>query len=368
MEGNNFRTQLKKVVTNSTVLILSCCLGFGSYFCYDSPAALQPEIKEALNLTQSQFMSLYAWYSWPNVFICFIGGYLIDVLLGRRLGGIFFAFLVLVGQFCLAFGVKNQSLFLMCIGRLIFGAGGETLAVVGNAYSVKWFSGSMLNLAFGLVLSVSRLGATASLNVLAPVYHYLEKKYAEYAETDVLFLTLMLAGCACLLSLLVGSILAIIDRLVLGKEESADDEEPLLDPDTPSRPQPPSFNISEMLDFPVGVWMIFLICVAFYSSIFPLISQGVEFFIEWFHVSPQEARKLNSVVYTMALPLSPLFGFIIDRTKKNVLWVLGSILITGSAHGMMAMVPLVGFKINPWIPTVMMGCGYSMLACSLWPI
>ena len=30
------------------------------------------------------FMLLYSLYSWPNVFLCFLGGYLIDKVFGIR--------------------------------------------------------------------------------------------------------------------------------------------------------------------------------------------------------------------------------------------------------------------------------------------
>ena len=36
------------------------------------------QIKATLSISTSEFASLYAWYSWPNVFLPVIGGYLID--------------------------------------------------------------------------------------------------------------------------------------------------------------------------------------------------------------------------------------------------------------------------------------------------
>jgi len=51
-----------------------------------------------LKLTESGFMGFYAWYSWPNVILCFFGGFLIDKVFGVRLGAIIFSLLVTVGQ------------------------------------------------------------------------------------------------------------------------------------------------------------------------------------------------------------------------------------------------------------------------------
>jgi hypothetical protein len=50
----------------------------GSYFCFDNPAALQDYFKHDMQLTTTEFVYLYSWYSWPNVILCFVGGFLID--------------------------------------------------------------------------------------------------------------------------------------------------------------------------------------------------------------------------------------------------------------------------------------------------
>ena len=60
------------------VCILICFLSFGSYFCMDNPSALHNEFREDLDMSEVEFMNLYAWYSWPNVVLSFVGGFLID--------------------------------------------------------------------------------------------------------------------------------------------------------------------------------------------------------------------------------------------------------------------------------------------------
>ncbi|XP_026517966.1 major facilitator superfamily domain-containing protein 1-like [Terrapene carolina triunguis] len=66
------------------VLAFMCFLGFGSYFCYDNPAALQTQVQRDMKVNTATFMALYAWYSWPNVVLCFFGGFLIDRVFGIR--------------------------------------------------------------------------------------------------------------------------------------------------------------------------------------------------------------------------------------------------------------------------------------------
>ena len=75
-----------------------CTLGFSTYFCYDNPGALQDQIKETMGISTYQFAKLYAFYSWPNVVMPIIGGYLIDNVFGIRFGAAFYAFLLITGK------------------------------------------------------------------------------------------------------------------------------------------------------------------------------------------------------------------------------------------------------------------------------
>jgi hypothetical protein len=37
-----------------------------------------------MKISYSQFMLMYSLYSWPNVILCFFGGYMIDKWIGIR--------------------------------------------------------------------------------------------------------------------------------------------------------------------------------------------------------------------------------------------------------------------------------------------
>ena len=141
---------------------MMCLLGFGSYFCFDNPGALQTDIKVAMNMTTAQFANLYSWYSWPNVVLPVVGGFLMDRVLGIRFGTMVFAFIICIGQAIFSLGGFLDRLWVMEIGRwklfdnahkrspdnkptwfpfarFVFGIGGESLAVAQNTYAVSWF-------------------------------------------------------------------------------------------------------------------------------------------------------------------------------------------------------------------------------------
>ncbi|CAI9547164.1 unnamed protein product, partial [Staurois parvus] len=87
------------------------------------------------------------------------------------------------------------------------------------------------------------------------------------------------------------------------------------------------------------------------------------FFIEKFDFSPLQAGAINSVVYIISAPLSPVFGFVVDRIGKNIIWVMCAVVCTLAAHLMLAFTFW-----NPWIAMSLLGISYSLLACALWPM
>jgi len=93
----------------------------GSYFCFDNPGALQDNFKTDLHMSTSTFVLLYSIYSWPNVILCFIGGFLLDSVFGIRLGTVIYMGLTLIGQIIFASGAMMDAFWLMMLGRFVFG-------------------------------------------------------------------------------------------------------------------------------------------------------------------------------------------------------------------------------------------------------
>uniref|UniRef100_A0A673BKR9 Lysosomal dipeptide transporter MFSD1 n=1 Tax=Sphaeramia orbicularis TaxID=375764 RepID=A0A673BKR9_9TELE len=334
------------------VLVFMCFLGFGSYFCYDNPAALQTQVLQDMNLNTAQFMQLYAWYSWPNVVLCFLGGFLLDRVFGiRHFDFLFLVFCISISaQIIFATGALVNHFWLMEVGRFVFGIGGESLAVAQNTYAVNWFKGKELNLVFGLQLSMARLGSTVNMNIMGWVYGKVADLVGSTGHT-ALGAALMIASVTCLFSLLCALVLGLLDRRaekILHKEQGSTGD---------------VIKLTDVKDFPVSLWLIFIICVCYYVAIFPFIGLGQVFFIEKFGFSPAQARAVNSIVYIISAPASPVLGFMVDKTGRNVVWVIFAVVTTLAAHMMLAFTFW-----NPWIAMSLLGISYSLLACALWPM
>uniref|UniRef100_A0A7N8XH37 Lysosomal dipeptide transporter MFSD1 n=1 Tax=Mastacembelus armatus TaxID=205130 RepID=A0A7N8XH37_9TELE len=301
------------------VLVLMCFLGFGSYFCYDNPAALQTELLQVITSVNE---TLYM--------LCFN--------------------LSTSTQIIFAAGALVNHFWLMEFGRFIFGIGGESLAVAQNTYAVSWFKGKALNLVFGLQLSMARVGSTVNMNVMGWVYSKVADLVGSPGHTT-LGVSLMIASVTCFFSLICALVLGFLDKRaekILSKEQGKTGE---------------VIKLTDVKDFPFPLWLIFIVCVGYYVAIFPFIGLGQVFFIEKFNFSPAEARAVNSIVYIISAPASPVLGFLVDKTGRNVIWVIIAVITTLAAHMMLAFTFW-----NPWIAMSLLGVSYSLLACALWPM
>ena len=68
-------------------------------------------------------------------------------------------------------------------------------------------------------------------------------------------------------------------------------------------------------------------------------------------------------MYLVSAIASPFFGFLIDKAGRNVTWVLVAVTTSAVAHGVLAFTFL-----NPYLPIIMLGMSYSILASALWSL
>jgi len=346
--GSSIVCDPRRGVHRYFVLIFMCFLSFGSYFCYDNPAALEHEIKRDMNVDSTQYMLTYSLYSWPNVILCFFGGFLLDKVFGVRWGTIIFSIIVTIGQYIFAVGAFVNAYWLMLVGRFIFGVGGESLCVAQNTYAVNWFQGRALNLVFGLQLSFSRAGSTVNMNIMQPLYNAVDKSVHGHV---CLGAALFIAGAFCIFSLICAFIVAFFDKRAerINKKNTGATGEVI--------------QFRDIKDFSITLWILAIICVAYYVAIFPFISLGKMFFTNRFELDAATAGAVNSLVYIISAAASPVFGFCIDKTGKNIYWLLTGVVITIGCHALLAF-----SFVTPWVAMIIMGFAYSILASSLWPL
>lgn len=317
------------------VLIFLSIAMFGNYYVYDALSPLADVLKQQLGFSDSNIGLLQAIYSFPNIFTVVIGGIIIDRI-GLRKSLMIFGVLCFVGPTITAL---TGHLWLMASGRLIFGMGAESLIVAVTAALARWFRGKELSFAFGINLTISRLGSFAALN--SPTW----ARWA-YASWRWPFLISLAISSLCVIGV------AIYWAMELHAEKTYHLGEVATD----------KVVFGDLFKFGVSYWLIVALCITFYSAIFPFQTFAVKFFIEAHGVSREFGGFLSSMLTLFAMVATPLFGLLADRFgKRALLMMLGSLLLI-PVYLMMAYT-----HVNLYIPMAMMGIAFSLIPAVIWP-
>ena len=142
------------------VLAFASVMVFGNYFAYDSVGAIETTLIQVFHTNRAAIGTMYTMYSVAAVFAVLAGGFLIDRA-GVRLASMIFSSFIVVGAAVVAWA---PSLPVLYAGRVIFGMGAESLIVAQSAIIARWFKGKELALAFGIALTICRLGTLFSFN------------------------------------------------------------------------------------------------------------------------------------------------------------------------------------------------------------
>jgi len=317
------------------VLIVLSLAMFGSYYAYDALSPLADVLKAQLHFTDENLGFLQAIYSFPNIFTVVIGGLIIDRL-GLRKSLMIFGLLSLIGP---AITASSGALPVMAAGRLIFGMGAESLNVAVTAALARWFKGKELSFAFGLNLTICRLGSFAALN--SPTW-----ARAAYANWRWPFLIALALSVFCVVGAIIYWILEVHAERNFHLGDASTDK----------------VVFADLFKFGVSYWYIVALCVTFYSAIFPFQTFAVKFFIEAHGTSREFGGFLSSMLTLFAMIATPIFGLWVDRIgKRALLMMFGSILLI-PVYLMMAYT-----QINLYIPMAMMGVAFSLIPAVMWP-
>jgi MFS family permease len=309
---------------------------FGNYYVYDSISPLADVLKSQLGYSDSNIGFLYAIYSIPNIFMVLIGGIIIDRI-GTKKALFAFAFLCLVGA---AITAAHGSLSVMASGRLVFGLGAESMIVAVNSAIARWFWGKELSFAFGLNLTLARLGSFAALN--SPTW---AREY--YADWQGPLLIAGVAAAVCALGAGVYWLLEAHAERNYRLRESG---------------EPDKVVLRQILRFGTSYWLIVALCITFYSAIFPFQTFAVKFFVEAHGVSRETGGFLSSMLTLFAMICTPFFGLLVDNVGKRALFMM-----FGSALLIPVYLMMVYTDISLYVPMAMMGIAFSLIPAVMWP-
>ena len=318
------------------VLIVVSLTMFGNYYVYDCIAPIADLLVKQLHFTDSNIGLLQAIYSIPNVFMVLVGGYVVDRI-GTRKAIFIFGTLCLIGS---AVTVASGQLAVMASGRLIFGLGAESLIVAVTTAIAKWFRGKELSFAFGINLTISRLGTWLAQN---------SPTWAKPAYTNWRSPLLISVGFAtfCITGAVIYWAMEVYadKNFAVGQAGSTD-----------------KVVFSDLFNFGVSYWYIVALCIVFYSAIFPFETFAIKFFMDAHGTSREMGGFLVSILTACTMIGTPLFGLFADKVgKRALLMMLGSTLLI-PVYLIMAYT-----HISLYVPMAMMGVAFSLIPALMWP-
>lgn len=338
-----------------SVLAFAALMAFGSYFAYDSVGAIETTLMEVFHTNRSAIGAMYSMYSLAAIVAVLAGGYLIDRVGVRRASLILSSFIV-AGAALVACA---PSLQVMYLGRILFGIGSESMIVAQSAITARWFTGKELAMAFGITLTVSRLGTLFSFNTMDLLAHRCGFRGA-----------LWIAAGLCLASLAANWIYTLLDRRA----------EPILK--LPEAGSGDKITWGDIGKFRPSYWYAVAICVTFYSAIFPFTALATDFFHDKWGLPGASAEGLGffggvffnfthmfttaqgttSIIIAASMFLAPFAGNLVDRIgRRAALMVVGSLLMI-PAHLCMGLA-----SIPPVIPMMVLGGAFVLVPACVWP-
>lgn len=319
-----------------TVLVVISLTMFGNYYVYDALSPIADLLKAQLGFTDSQIGWLQGIYSIPNVLMVLVGGIVIDRI-GVKRATLVFGALCLAGA---ALTVASGTLVVMASGRLLFGLGAESLIVSVTTAIAKWFRGKELSFAFGANLTIARLGSFAALNSPS----WARAAYENWRGP------LLIATAVCTLCVVGAVFYWLLENRATARYDLGT--------------AGPTDKVvwSELFRFGRSYWFVVLLCVVFYSGIFPFQTFAVKFFQEAHGTTREFGGFLSSLLTLFAMVCTPLFGLLVDRVGRRALFMMVGSLLLVPVYLMMGYtgLPLL-------VPMAMMGIAFSLIPAVMWP-
>ena len=362
------------VVARWSALILVALMMFFAYMFVDVMSPLKSLVETNLHWNSSVFGTYAASEYFLNVFCFFLifAGIILDKM-GIRFTGILSASLMVLGaaikfvaitdwfaatSFCAWLDSWWVALpgnaKLACLGFMIFGCGCEMAGTTVSKSIAKWFKGKEMALAMGIEMAIARLGVFAVMWI-API---ISNRFDASVVAPVGFCTaLLLIGLICYIVFSVMDTKLDKQLIAAGEmsEEEGGDEE---------------FHISDLKNILTSkmFWLVALLCVLYYSAIFPFQRFAPNFLETTLGIGADQAAQLFSFFPILAMCLTPFLGAFLDyRGKGASMLMLGAIIMIACHLSFAFLLPMFPSKTFAIVLILILGVSFSLVPAALWP-
>jgi MFS family permease len=350
---------------------------FAGYFLTDIISPLKPLIEEQYRWSSTNYGLFTSAYGWFNVFfgMLIIGGIILDKM-GVRFTGVMSAGIMVIGATLKYYGFSHPELaeqtilgiqgqvFVASIGFAIFGVGVEIAGITVSKIIVKWFKGYEMALAMGMQMAVARMGTLLAMAAPVPLAMYFTNKHTVIAADGSFIKEIapsITAPIAFALVLLIIGFITFFIYVAMDKKLDASEAE--LD-----TPEEEPFRLKDALTIITnkGFWLIALLCVLFYSSVFPFIKYATDLMVNKYGLDQEIAGLIPSLLPLGTLFLTPIFGSIYDKKGKGAtIMIIGATLII-FVHGVFSM-PIFNYWYIAVVLVIILGIALSLVPSAMWP-
>jgi len=362
-------------VARWTVLVLVASMMFFAYMFVDILSPLASLLNSSLGWDQGVFGTYAAGEYLLNVFgFLIIAGIILDKM-GVRFTGLLSASLMVIGAAIKYWGISwtdantvewlnawwpsmPGSAKLAMFGFMIFGCGCEMAGTTVSKILAKWFKGKEMALAMGLEMAIARLGVFAAM-WLSPIF---SEKFA-VDGTNSVTAPLLFASALLVIGLLNFFVFTIMDTKFDNQLVAIGEMTAQKDPED-------EFHVSDLgqIFSSKMFWIIALLCVLYYSAIFPFQRFATNFLEETLSISNAEAAGLFKWFPILAMVLTPFLGAFIDYKGKGASMMLLGAVIMIVCHCIFAFVlPAYPSKTLALITILVLGVSFSLVPASMWP-
>ncbi|MEA4917317.1 MFS transporter [Proteiniphilum sp.] len=347
----------------SALFIVSFTMMCG-YFLTDIMAPLAGLLEGQLGWSRAEYGTFTSSYGWFNIFLLMLilGGIILDKL-GVRLTGLGAASVMVIGAAIKYWAVSSESLrgstlfgldaqvLWASVGFAIFAVGVEVAGITVSKIIVKWFKGKELATAMGMQVAMARIGTAMALGFSVPIAKAMG---VVDVSRPILF---------ALIGLCIG-LIAFIVYMMMDKKLDASEATDGIEEKNPDD----EFKISDIGKIlgNKGWWYIAILCVLFYSAVFPFLKYATDLMVNKFGVKEDLAGLIPMLLPFGNILLTPLFGGIYDRKGKGAtIMIIGSLLLI-LVHALFS-VPGLNSWIFAMVLVVILGVAFSLVPSAMWP-
>ncbi len=312
------------------VMILISGLMFATYYFQDFYSGLKDLMENEYGFTSEQFGRIIGLTTIANVFgMIIVGGIILDKW-GIRIAGYVFGGLAALGGLVSALTasgmiMENNTLGGLIIGRILFGIGLEVVCVIVMRTLVKWFKGYEIALAMGINMGFGRLGSALAIAISLDI--------AGGTVAPAVTFAAVLIGIAMIMFVIYTFFDIKLDKQDRAIAQLATAEDPHSATEAKADTSE-DFKFSDLVKLVKNSSFVYisLLCVAFYSAVFPFIQYAPDLLVNKFgfsYILPEGASVVmfgseamgNAFVYIVvfffALGITLIPNYIKGVAQKN---------------------------------------------------